>query len=121
MPRAGTPFIHPKMVDATGRFERAAIIERVEETTSDFGDISKDWVTKHDDIPAVIATTSGQGEVRRADDTIVMDAWTVMLQGDFEDITPKHRVVIEDVAYDIIRVERASVGHLTRLTVERVT
>lgn len=121
MPRPSTPMAHPNMYAATGRFSRLANVERATRTVSDFGDVVEAWSTRYGDLPAVVSTVSGGGEVRRADDSIVADPYVVLLAGAFPDVSPRDRLTVDGVAYGIVRAQVDSQSNITRLTCEVVT
>lgn len=119
MPRP-TDLVHSEIVQELGRFTKEATIQQDNPTLSAIGDVQNNWINLHINVPAVIASSPSRGEVRRPNDTIAYSAWIVLLDGDYSGITTAMRVVIEDISYDILRVERASIGIITRLTVEKV-
>ena len=128
MPRSGTSLVHKNMVAATKRFDKTALIERYTETQNDIGEIVRDWSTLHSDVDATIAIVgpaaaagSRQGEIRRQDDTIVMEGFVILLDGDYRDVTEQDRITIDATVYDIQRVEPATTDRITRILCEIAT
>lgn len=113
------------MVVATGRFDKTALIERYTTTQNTIGEVVENWATLYNDVDAIVAIVgpaaasgSRQGEIRRSDDTIVIEGFVVLLDGDYSDITEQDRVTVDGTVYNIERVEPVNTGRLTRLLCE---
>lgn len=98
-----------------------ATIQQPAEGHADTGQMLPAWadVPGLVDLPCRIQPTRGQ-EHRLIDHTYAELSHRIALRGSFAGITPKHRVVVEDVVYDIETVEQDSQRLLTYLGVNVV-
>lgn len=122
MPRA-TPIFHSKLFDRLDGFLPQVVTVQANAPTRDSaGQPIASWtdVTGLANLSGRISPVMGQGEIRRADDTIVIATHVVYLGGD-RAITEAHRLMVDGLAYDVLLVQKNAERALTQVKVRRVT
>lgn len=92
-------------------------------TQDDAGQEVETWDVVNDhlrNVPCAFVPVTATGETQQQMFVSTANAWLVLLSGDYAEITTRHRVRIDDVAYDVDAVEVDGTGTLTRLRVSQI-
>jgi len=120
--RQSSRLVHERLLESLDHmFVSSATIQQPAEGRADTGQTLSAWadVPGLIGIPCRIQPTQGR-EHKLIDRTYAELSHRVALKGTFTTITPKYRVIVEGVAYDIETVEQDSQRVLTYLGVNVV-
>lgn len=115
--------IHPRFARMLSRQFLPSLCDVEEKTvvSDGFGQDVETWSTVQTmrRIPCATAPLSAI-ERQAAGYTVTDQVWHALLTESYPEITTRHRVLIDDVDYDIDAVEAEPHGSLTRLTVRKI-
>lgn len=96
--------------------------EPVETQDANSGEVSVSWQNKagYAGLACALAPNGGV-EVKQSDQTYVVSNYTLALPTYHPEISEKWRAVVDAVPYEILLVQGASMGGLTRLLLRTVT
>ena len=116
--------VNPRMLERlTPHFYRQrCTIEKGTSTRNSSGEPILTWSTlsDHAAIPCHLAPVRGR-ETPGANLTVAEATHTALLNGLYPDVTIQHRAKVDQVAYNIVAVEKDSQGAMTRLQLRIVT